>query len=351
MLQCRRDMKLNLTFITFFSLFLFSCCTPTRYLDYDEVAPINQFTFLNGDAAAKAITNDRAEGFFDKIQVKDMQIQMGNKIFDTPEATKAAYVEHLKSSVLPFTTDEERAIRVVLNRALMLCNSISSEIFPREVKLVKVDMNHYGASVFYSRENTIVIPENVLRRNLDRDFLKAILREVFHIYSRYNYWQRMELYSEIGFEPIFPLHIPSNLKDIMLTNPDGIDNYVIHHLSDKNDTDFTAIPIIRTKESNHYRSLSFYSNLEFSLYKVKQNKIVTNSDGSSTIDMDSIENFYEQIGTNTTYIIHPDEILADNFALLALWRNEYLTTSEMAIDNHGRALLIAIEQQLKTKSN
>ena len=34
--------------------------------------------------------------------------------------------------------------------------------------------------------------------------------------------------------------------------------------------------------------------------------------------IEEIGNFYEQIGKNTNYIIHPEEILADNFALLVM---------------------------------
>jgi hypothetical protein len=63
--------------------------------------------------------------------------------------------------------------------------------------------------------------------------------------------------------------------------------------------------------------------------------------------MPSIANFYEQIGTNTTYIIHPNEILADNFVLLALWRNNKSTISELGVDNDGKSLLLSLEKILK----
>jgi hypothetical protein len=31
-----------------------------------------------------------------------------------------------------------------------------------------------------------------------------------------------------------------------------------------------------------------------------------------------VSGFYEQVGRNTEYIIHPEEILADNFAMLVM---------------------------------
>jgi hypothetical protein len=36
------------------------------------------------------------------------------------------------------------------------------------------------------------------------------------------------------------------------------------------------------------------------------------------LDLDQVSGFYRQVGRNTDYIIHPEEILADNFKLLLL---------------------------------
>jgi hypothetical protein len=38
------------------------------------------------------------------------------------------------------------------------------------------------------------------------------------------------------------------------------------------------------------------------------------------VEVEAVEGFFEQIGRNTGYIIHPEEILADNFVLLVLGR-------------------------------
>jgi hypothetical protein len=36
------------------------------------------------------------------------------------------------------------------------------------------------------------------------------------------------------------------------------------------------------------------------------------------LDVGKIQGFYEQVGRNTDYIIHPEEILADNFEYLLI---------------------------------
>ncbi len=343
-------MKKHLTTVAISSLLLMAFSTFALCNDRTGDSPSQNIIFLDVETAKKAITTDEVEGFFDKVQLLDIKIQMKNNSTESAEIIRASYLEYLQASVEAFTPEEEKAVRASMNRAKTMCNNIATDIFPVEIRLIKTNMNHYGASVFYSRENCIIIPKNVLSRTLDTEFLQAVLREIFHIYSRYNYWKRITLYRQIGFEPIYPLSVPTVLSQKQLTSPNGIDNFVIHHLSDANQNDFSAIPIISAKaKSNLYRSLSFYSNLEFALYKVENNKVITNDDGSSTVDMTTLQGFYEQIGTNTNYIIHPDEILADNFAILAFWQSNHLTIAEMGIDSDGKILLLEMEKNLKKK--
>jgi hypothetical protein len=41
-------------------------------------------------------------------------------------------------------------------------------------------------------------------------------------------------------------------------------------------------------------------------------------DSPVLLEAGEVSGFYEQVGENTGYIIHPEEILADNFALLMM---------------------------------
>ena len=40
------------------------------------------------------------------------------------------------------------------------------------------------------------------------------------------------------------------------------------------------------------------------------------------IGLQEVSGFFEQVGRNTQYVIHPEEILADNFALLILEKRD-----------------------------
>jgi hypothetical protein len=325
-----------------------ACFSSKKAANRNSLSNEYEVIFLDEPAASEAITTDEAEGFFDKITPLDMKIQMKNNNHTSEGVIKVDYLKHLKSSVKPVSESEEIAIRKVIHQTFLMCNAIAEDIFPKKVEIIKTNMNHYGSSVFYTRENQIIIPENLLLRKLDQEFSNALLKQIFHIHLRYNYWKRIELYKAIGFEPLDVLNIPESLKNRLLLNPNGIAPTVIHHISDNSGEIFSAVPIIYTNNKQEiYRNLSFYSTVNFALYKIEHGQLVTTPNGTSTVDMPSIANFYEQIGTNTMYIIHPNEILADNFVLLALWRNNKSTISELGVDNDGKSLLLSLEKILK----
>lgn len=334
-------------FVCGFFVTLSACITSKKTTSALSLSNEYSVVFLDEAAALEGITTDEAEGFFDKITPLDMKIQMKDNAYTSDEIIKIDYLKHLKSSVKPISESEEKIIRKALHQAFLMCNTISKDIFPKDIEIIKTNMNHYGSSVFYTRENRIIIPENLLLREVDEEFYNAILKQVFHLYLRYNYWKRTELYQAIGFQQLDNLEIPKSLQKRILLNPNGIKPTVIHNLSDNSGEIFSAVPIIYTTEKQEiFRNLSFYSNINFALYKIEHGTLITTIDGASTVDMPSITNFYEQIGTNTTYIIHPNEILADNFVLLALWRNNKSTINELGVDNNGKSLLLLLEKIL-----
>lgn len=306
-----------------------------------------EISFLDTTAAKKAITTDEAEGFFDNIRLMDMKVQMKNDTIEDLKSAKIAYKKHLEKSVLSFTEIEIQKIGIVLQEVFKMCQQTAPNVFPLKLNFIKTNMNHYGASVFYSRENNIVIPKNMLRKQLDGEFKKAIIKEIFHIYLRQKYWKRVELHQLIGFYEIPELEIPEPLNDRLLINPNGVNyKYIIRDLGDINESLYDAVPLIYIPDNQQHRSLSFYSNLEFSLFKVRGEEVLTNDDGSSTIDMNTLQNFYEQITRNSLFIIHPNEILSDNFAILVYWKSGKKTLSETSIDTDGKLLLLEIEKIL-----
>ena len=49
---------------------------------------------------------------------------------------------------------------------------------------------------------------------------------------------------------------------------------------------------------------------------IKTTKPILNNDKPTRLKPDEAEGFFEQIGRNTSYILHPEETLANNFVFL-----------------------------------
>lgn len=80
------------------------------------------------------------------------------------------------------------------------------------------------------------------------------------------------------------------------------------------------MPILfsNTPDYDPVRDGGFFSYLQLGFLIVSRNP-KTRAD---VLAPQQVSGFFEQIGRNTEYIIHPEEILAENFALLMIGRRD-----------------------------
>lgn len=281
-----------------------------------------RFTFLSVEEAKQAIVQDSLEGFFDKVRPLEMQLQM--RIADS-SATRAEllqrYRAYLQEEVLPFSAAEQQRLTAILKKAKAACAQFNIAWDMPLIELLKIEGKHYDNYTYYTRDNAIIIPQAALSRFQDEDILSTLLHELFHIYSRHHPDKRRALYQLIGFEPIDTVVWSLFLEDRLLFNPDGLDLHYAIHLKDEQGETFRAVPVIYSK-SGQFRAarLRFFDYVQFDLFEIRQDsaghwQIISEDKG---IAPEQARGFQEQIGPNTQYIIHPDEILADNFVLLVL---------------------------------
>ncbi len=164
----------------------------------------------------------------------------------------------------------------------------------------------------YTRQNAIILPSS--------DIPEAVLiHEIFHVFSRHNPDLRDEIYAIIGFKPCgMPIPYPDNLAPLKITNPDApvTEHYITVHYADQ----VLDVAPILFSNTETYGGGSFFNYLTTGFMAVEQ------IDGNWTyrlfenepliLESWELTDLYEQIGMNTFYIIHPDEIMADNFSFL-----------------------------------
>ncbi|MDB4443609.1 hypothetical protein N9157_03770 [Saprospiraceae bacterium] len=308
-------------------IFLYACKSQPHITPLLQLSKNHKVIFLDSLKAGNAIIKDEMENFFSLITPLDISIQI-KKNFEVETSRNEIIKEYksfLKKDVLNFSKEEMEYVNGVFKEAYEMCNKVSTSIFPKEIKLIKTHANHYGHGAYYTRENCIIIPKDELDLRNKEGFLETMFHEISHIYTRFHPEKQRALYKLIGFSNIgnmSNLLIKEELKSRILLNPDGI-NFAYHiELKEKSGRPYSAIPIIKSNETRYIESKNdFFNYIDFSLYKISIQhgvQVKTDAEGNSTINMDNVPNFFEKITSNTDYIIHPDEIIADNFMYLMM---------------------------------
>ncbi len=335
--------------VIFLCLLVFSSCKRSKSDDSKEVSSsidkrkLINFEILEGDAAKVKIITDTKEGYFEDVRGLEMSIQMGKEWDENlgRQEVFIEYLDYLQEDVGSFTESEKKLMMAMEDTINVLLKDVKKEwIFP-DIYLVKLNTKCYGNGVYYTRDNGIYIPYDQLVDARVDDLITVFLHEIFHIMSRYSESFRKEAYSLIGFQPVDgKLNFPKSLDDRIFLNPDGVDMaYAITlETDDPSNEPIQAIPVIHSNSPNYMESKpSFFGYIQFDLFRITPNQggfevhIGEDAGGMKSPDIDNLyyPSFFEQIYDNTQYIIHPDEIMADNF-MFAIFAKNNIYQSEFS---------------------
>lgn len=258
----------------------------------------------------------------------------------TDEAvSEKEYLEFVSNNVLPWNEDEVAKLEATLKSISTKMSELPLNL-PKTIYIIKTTGKEEGGAA-YTRSNAIVLPKSELA---SANLQKLIIHELFHILSRNDPQLRERLYAVIGFKPCGEIEFPAALKPRKITNPDAPNNnhYVRVTLNGK---EVSVVPILfsRTPKYDIQSGGEFFRYLEFKLLVVKRGvdgkgyEAVYNGSKPVFVDIADVSGFFEKIGKNTNYIIHPEEVLADNFALLVLGKQD--VASPEIIDNLKKVLM------------
>lgn len=195
---------------------------------------------------------------------------------------------------------------------------------PKRIYFVKTSGIEDGHAA-YTRQNAIVLPARIVGSMRDRALRRLIAHELFHVSTRANPKLVGPLYELIGFHACGEVELPPGLKARRITNPDAPkDQHCIR--VDASGEKVWALPILFSLASKEdiARGGEFLDNVTIGLLLVDKPagaavaRPLTGPKGPRFVGLGDVSGFFEQIGQNTKYLIHPEEILADNFALLAI---------------------------------
>ena len=255
----------------------------------------------------------RRDGFVSTMSPFDRsaRLEVGREV---PEKEYLAFVA---KEVREWSAAERGLLRPILDQFREMTAKWKMD-FPAEVLFLKTTGREEGRAA-YCRGAAVVLPETELA---DAGKLRdTVFHELFHVYSSHHPELRRELYEVVGFEVCPEIELPPALAKRRLTNPDAprMDAFIRLRLGGET---VAATPVLLGRSDLYDEKVGgpFFRQMDFRLLALEaggsgSQRPALQADGAPRL-LPPGDEYMARIGRNTEYIIHPEEILADNFVLL-----------------------------------
>lgn len=262
------------------------------------------------DSAAAAIENAKSDAYTRALTPFDLQIRLGIQ----QGATEKDYLSRSASQARSWPKDEQEQLKKAFDEIDAFLKSTGVKLqLPAKIQLIKTEGKEEFEAEGYTRNNRIMLHVSASQPISTH----LVAHELFHVYSRFNEKKRDELYAIFGFKKCSRINSAAAMSGRVITNPDC--PFTEHYLTLKaNETPEDMVLQLYSK--NDYKpeyNLGDYANL--CLLRVAgsdNNKQPVLKDGKGVIyELDSVSDLITHIGTNTSYVLHPEEIAAEHFAL------------------------------------
>jgi hypothetical protein len=193
------------------------------------------------------------------------------------------------------------------------------------IDLVKTSGTEEFGAAGYTRRHAIMFPESILSLPATdpRRAYFLLAHEVFHVLSRADPLLRDDLYALLGFKTVDGFEYPAELEDLRLSNPDAFE--YLHTLTVQSGSEnVDVMPAIQSllPLNEAIQLPDFFDALDIVLLSVDAGtgEALRDSNGDPIKLNFGNTNWIPLMLRNSSFIIHPEEILADNFATLMEWR-------------------------------
>ena len=272
---------------------------------------VDKLKFASVDKAKELLTKE------DKFTKSWSQFDIDSRMHKK-NSTKIELFDFISKQAREWTKEER-------NKIVSIFKSIDNQIkkqgfkidFPDEIYFIKTTTNEEGGAGGYTRGNYVVLKDDIISQP-NASLKHTIVHELFHILTRNNPEFRKEMYEIIGFKLMNDVEYPDDLKKYRITNPDApqIDSYIRVKVDEE---PIDCMMILHSTKDYNGGDFFNYLNVGFLKLKGDSQKSISYREGKPIVYcFNQITDFFEQVGRNTKYIIHPEEILADNFAFTIL---------------------------------
>lgn len=220
-------------------------------------------------------------------------------------------------AVRPWSAEQMARWRSILEK-LAPAFAVLRIPLPAEVLLVSSN-GQESASAPYTRANAVVLPDNANLAGYTETMLLA--HELWHVAARHSPTLATRLYAEIGFDPMPELAFPNAWAAARIANPDAPGNRHAMRL-EINSRSVLVMPVLVAARTTLKAGEDFFSVMQPRLLEVEPDPAGGRTravlrDGEPAWHPLGTPAYLRRLGGNTGYVIHNEEAMADNVALLA----------------------------------
>lgn len=297
-----------------------ACALPSAAQQPDYVFPDGVEVHLLDEAAGRAaIADDSAEPYFSKLTLLELAIKLRRPLeSDDLEREQAAFREFVQSCVRPWSQEEKEKLITALKGAHEKFTKTAPAVLPKRWRFIKTDGREDLGS--HTRGDCIILHGQYL--GIPKLLEPIVIHETVHVFSRANPEVRNKLYEAIGFRHLACMDVPAELDRRRITNPDCTDVGYAISITGAEGKPIDAVMFLYSKHAEFRKDVKMpFAYVRFALFEVQQSDacwhLITRDDAElGGISPRKAEGFFDQVGWNTQYLIHPEEIIADNVALL-----------------------------------
>jgi hypothetical protein len=269
-------------------------------------------------------------------------------------ATTQEFLDFVSESALDWTPSEQEYWGMLVDRLSDAVAGLNLRV-PNWFMVKTTGLEEFG--FVYSRHNGIMLPSGRLAIAGDerRDFF-LLAHELFHLLSAINPSLRHDLYELLGFVRFDGFTHPPELEGRRLSNPGG--HYNEHALSVQTANGMRhVIPVVQSSvpleeiiqlPTSGPPAVAGVLEIVLLPVDVATGQVMRDAAGNVIRYGFGNTDWVQRMARNSDYIIHPEELMADNFALLIEWRLNGVppTTTPGGFPVADQGLLRSIEEVL-----
>jgi hypothetical protein len=277
----------------------------------------NRVTFADLDRAQKIL------GHKDRWAKQLSDFDMGARQKTADPTDLKEFLDFAAAAARGWTAEEENNWQALVGKLSDAMKGLNLHV--PNINLVKTSGEEEFGAAGYTRRHAIMLSESVisLPTTDPRRAYFLLAHEVFHVLSRTDSLLRDDLYALLGFTAVDGFEYPVELEDRRISNPDAFE--YLHTLTVQTGSQSVDVmPLIQSllPLNDVIQLPNFFDALDIVLLAVDPDTGEALRDGDGDLIKYNFgdTNWVPLMLRNSSFIIHPEEILADNFATLMEWR-------------------------------